>query len=167
MIAARSTSSPAHTSAPAEEPLQRALRYLGYRPRSEAELRQHLRQRGYDAPAIDGCVQRLRQLNYLNDSNFARSWAASKVSARGYGPKRIGDELRAKGIAPAVIREVVAESFGADEEKQNAKRLLARRYRDLDLKDPKQLRRAAAFLLRRGYSSKVIYEILKFSIEAD
>lgn len=161
MIAARSTSSPS------PDAFQRALRYLGYRPRSEAELRKHLRQHGYDAAAIDQSVARLRELNYLNDGNFARSWTAAKVTSRGYGPKRIENELRAKGIKPTVIREAVVEAFSEGEEKRNAKHLIARRYSDLDSKDPKQLQRAAAFLLRRGYSSKVIFEVLKFSVEAD
>lgn len=167
MIGARSTSLPAQSARPREDALQRALRYLGYRPRSEAELRNYLRQRGYDGAAIDQSVERLRQLNYLNDGNFARSWTASKVTSRGYGPKRIENELRVKGIKPALIRDTVAEAFGDGEERRNAKRLIARRYKDLDLKDPRQLQRAAAFLLRRGYSSKVIYEILKFTVEAD
>ncbi|MBM4264123.1 MAG: regulatory protein RecX [Deltaproteobacteria bacterium] len=165
MIAARSPSSPSQP--PAQDAFQRALRYLGHRPRSEAELRSHLRQRGYDDHAIDRSVARLRELNYLNDGNFARSWTAAKVTSRGYGPKRIENELRTKGIKPAVIRDAVVEAFSAGEEKRNAKRLIARHYRNLDLKDAKQLQRAAAFLLRRGYSSQVIYEVLKFSLEAD
>lgn len=167
MIAARSTSSPSRSSPPSADAFQRALRYLGYRPRSEAELRGHLRQRGYSARDIDECVARLRQLNYLNDNNFARNWTVSRVTARGYGPKRVEMELRAKGIEPAVIREAVIETFSAGEEERNARRLLSRRYKNIDLKDAKQLQRATAFLLRRGYSSKTIYTVLKFSVEAD
>jgi regulatory protein len=165
LIDAGSTSSAPQRTEAQDEALQRALRYLGYRPRSEAEVRSHLRQRGYAAAAIEHSVQRLRQLNYLNDSNFARSWAASKVTGSGYGPKRIEQELRAKGILPELIREVISDIFGADEETRNAKCLLERRYKKSDLDDPKQQRRAVAFLLRRGYSSKVIYNILKYSVE--
>ena len=165
MTAAASTNSASQGIQSQGEALQRALRYLGYRPRSEAEVRSHLRQRGYDAAAIEQSVHRLHQLNYLNDGNFARSWAASKVTGQGYGPARIEQELRAKGIEPALIREVVSDTFGAGEETRNAKRLLERRYKKSQLEDPKQLRRAVAFLLRRGYSSKVIFNILKYSVE--
>ena len=165
MIAAQSTSSDRKHTEPQEEALQRALRYLSYRPRSEAEVRSHLRQRGCPGAAIERSVERLRQLNYLNDGNFARSWAAAKVAGRGYGPRRIEQELRAKGIGPAIIRDIVTEAFSQGEEARHARRLLEKRYPKLELNDDKTLRRAVAFLQRRGYSSKVIYDILKFSVE--
>jgi regulatory protein len=165
LTAAGSTHSVSHRTVSPNEALQRALRYLGYRPRSEAEVRRHLRQRGYAVETIEQSVQRLRQLNYLNDGNFARSWAAAKVTGRGYGPKRIEQELTTKGLLPALIREVLSETFGADEEAHNAKRLLEKRYKKSYLDDPRQQRRAVAFLLRRGYSSKVIFDLLKYSVE--
>jgi regulatory protein len=163
LIDAGSPSSAPQRSEAQEAALQRALRYLSYRPRSEAEVRSHLRQRGCTATAIERSVERLRQLNYLNDGNFARSWAAAKV-AGGYGPKRIEQELKAKGVGPAIIRAVVTEAFSEGEE-AHARRLLEKRYRKLELNDDKTLRRAVAFLQRRGYSSKVIYDTLKYSVE--
>ncbi len=165
MIAAPSTSSDRKNTDPQEEALHRALRYLSYRPRSEAEVRNHLRERGYVDAAIDRSVERLRQLNYLNDNNFARSWAASKIAGRGYGPRRIEQELRAKGIGPALIREVVTEVFRDGDEARQARRLVEKRYHKLEPNDDKTLRRAVAFLQRRGYSSKVIYDIVKYSID--
>ena len=60
----------------------------------------------------------------------------------------------------------VAISYMLDWDRYDiAKRLLERRYKQSDLNDPKQQRRAVAFLLRRGYSSKVIFNILKYSAE--
>lgn len=164
MIAAPSPSSERKQTEAQEEALQRALRYLSYRPRSETQVRSYLRQCGCAAAAIERSVERLRQLNYLNDGNFARSWAAAKV-AGGYGPKRIEQELKVKGVGPAIIRAVVTEAFGEGEEAHHARRLLEKRYHKLELDDDKTLRRAVAFLQRRGYSSKVIYEILKYSVE--
>ena len=164
MIDAGSPNSAPQRSDAQEETLQRALRYLSYRPRSEAEVRSHLRQRGCARAAIERSVERLRQLNYLNDGNFARSWVAAKVAGSGYGPKRIEQELKAKGIGPAVIRDIVTEAFSEGEE-AHARRLLEKRYRKLELNDDKTLRRAVAFLQRRGYSNNVIHDILKYSVE--
>jgi len=65
-------------------------------------------------------LEKLCSLNYLNDETFARNWARSRAETRGYGPKRIEQELRTKGVAPALVREVVGETFGqVDESKKS------------------------------------------------
>ena len=112
-------------------------------------------------------MEKLRSLNYLNDETFARNWARSQAQSRGYGPNRIEQELRAKGIAPTLLREVVRELFNDMDEAGNARKVLAKKFKGQNLSDPKARTRAAAFLQRRGYSSKVIFDLLRYSIEED
>jgi regulatory protein len=112
-------------------------------------------------------LERLCSLNYLNDETFARNWARSRAETRGYGPKKIEQELRTKGIAPALIREVVGETFGQVDEWKKAKSLLEKKFESKQFDDPKMLRRAAGFLQRRGYSSKVIGDLLKHPLGDD
>jgi len=147
--------------------VQTALRYLGYRSRSEAELRRYLKQRGYLPAAIDGALSRLRSWNYLDDEVFARDWALGRAQNRGQGPRRIDQELRSKGVSQALIRDAVREAFDQVDETAQAKRLLAKRFAAAALKDAKTRAKAAAFLQRRGYSSKVIFNLLGYSTEED
>ena len=106
-------------------------------------------------------------MNYLNDETFARNWARSRAETRGYGPKRIEQELRTKGIDPARIRHVIRETFDQSDESARAKSLLEKRFKNRQLDDPKLLRRAVGFLQRRGYSSQVIFDLLKYPLEED
>jgi regulatory protein len=138
---------------------------LGIRSRSEAEVRLFLHHRGFSKPAIETAVQRLVSLNYLNDQVFARYWALARAQGHGYGPLRIDQELRFKGIAPLVIREILRETFGQVDEAAEARRLLTKRFKGERLKEPKVARRAAAFLQRRGYSGRVIRDLLGCSLE--
>jgi regulatory protein len=112
-------------------------------------------------------LEKLRSLNYLNDETFARNWARSRAETRGYGPRRIEQELRTKGIAESLIREVISASFGQVDEWKKAKSLLEKRFKSKRFDDPRMLRRAAGFLQRRGYSSKVISDLLKHPLEDD
>jgi len=112
-------------------------------------------------------VEKLRHLNYVNDETFAQNWARSRAHSRGYGPNRIEQELRAKGIAPTLLREVVNELFSDMHEAEYAERLLAKRFKGQNLSEPEARTRAAAFLQRRGYSNKVIFDLLRYSIEED
>ena len=147
--------------------MQRAFRFLGYRFRSEAEVLKYLDRRGYSAAIAETITAKLRSLNYLNDEKFARNWAHSRAETRGYGPKRIEQELKIKGIGQALIQEVIRETFGPGDESENAKKLLENRFRNKKLEDVKMRRRAAAFLDRHGYSHRVIFELLKRPLEED
>ena len=147
--------------------MQRALRFLGYRPRSEAELRNFLVHGGYSAAIAERTLAKLRGLKYLDDETFARNWARSRAEARGYGPKRIERELRIKGIGQPLIREVMGETFAPGDESARARSLLAKRFKNQQLDDQKWLRRAVGFLQRRGYSSQVIFDLLKVTVEDD
>jgi regulatory protein len=141
------------------------LRYLGYRSRSEAEVRRYLNRRAWGPDAIDTAIERLRSLHYLNDETFARSWALSRAQDRGYGPKRIEQELRTKGIGPSLIRDTLRVTFEEIDETEQARRLLTKHFKGKVLSGPRDLRRAATFLQRRGYSSKVVFNLLRYSIE--
>jgi hypothetical protein len=72
-----------------ERPLAmgRAFNLLGYRARSEGELRQRLGRYGYLDETIEGVVIRLKELGYLDDEEFARLKAREK--SRRYGPRRV------------------------------------------------------------------------------
>jgi regulatory protein len=150
-----------------EEALGKALRFLGYRPRSEAEVMSYLVRRGYSKAVTEGTLEKLRSFNYLNDESFARDWARSRSEGQGYGPKRIERELGTKGIAETLIRTVVRETFGLGSEAEKARSLLEKNFKNKNLDDPRILRRAAAFLQRHGYSHSVIFDLLRVPIEDD
>src|ERR671916_1630331 len=71
--------------------MTRALNFLGYRARSEREVRERLRRYGYGEETVEGVVVRLEELGYLDDEDFARLVAREK--ARRYGPRRVSAEL--------------------------------------------------------------------------
>jgi regulatory protein len=121
--------------------------------------------RGYSHEVAANTLEKLRSLNYVKDENFARNWARSKFETRGFGPKRIEQELRTKGIEQSLIRAVVRETFAEKDEAKTAKLLLAKSFKHKNFDNPKIIRRAIAFLQRRGYSNEVIFDLLKYPNE--
>jgi len=118
---------------------------------------------GYPSIVSDHVIEKLRSLNYVNDESFARDWALSRAQSHGYGPRRIEQELKTKGIVQSVIREVIRETLDQCDETTQAKRLLAKQFHSENFREPRTLRRAVAFLQRRGYSSQVISDLLQIS----
>ena len=51
-----------------------ATLFLGYRPRSEPELRARLRKRGFHSNSIDSVVNRLKEQGLVDDTAFAEFW---------------------------------------------------------------------------------------------
>jgi regulatory protein len=150
-----------------EEAFKRALKFLGYRARSEAEVRTKLIQAGFSPKIIEPILEKLRSLKLLDDEAFARSFAQARIEDRGYGPLRLERELRLKGIGKALVGRILDESFGRQGGKDRAQALLERRFRGKDLSNAKNLRRVISFLQRRGYRDSVIAEVLKQPIGND
>ena len=142
--------------------MTRALEFLGYRARSEKEVRDRLRRYGHAEEIVGGVIGRLAELGYLDDEDFARLLAREK--ARRYGPRRVLKELREKGVEGEFARLVVQEEFGARSEIDEARSKAARRY-NVGGSDA-QARRVYGFLVRRGYSAEVCAEVAREYREA-
>src|SRR5688500_10121232 len=84
-----------------------ALRLLEFRPRSVAELRRKLLQKGAPRAEIDEVVAKLCSQKLLDDADFAHQFARSKVLGAGASKRRIVQELTRKGVARGVADQAV------------------------------------------------------------
>ena len=137
--------------------MARALTFLGYRARSEREVRDRLRRYGYGEETVGAVIRRLEELGYLDDAEFARMVAREK--ARKYGPRRVSVELRRSGVDAEVAHEVVEEEFAGRSEIEAAFSAAARRYNRGG--SDAEARRVYGFLMRRGYSAEVCAEVAR------
>jgi regulatory protein len=111
-------------------------------------------------------VAELIARGYLDDAAFARHWVEAR-GARGYGPGRLRAELRARGVAPALIEAALAAML-PDADLERARAVARRRLPALRRAGPQ---RAAArlrdHLLRRGYSASIVARVLRESLEIE
>jgi regulatory protein len=101
-----------------------AYRFLTYRPRSRAEIEAKLVDKGFNDAIIAAVLADLARLGYVNDLQFARDWTRGRIRLRGFGRRRIGLELKNKGIGLEMIREVFAEILSEEPESETAKRVV-------------------------------------------
>ena len=138
-----------------EQAYQRALRYLGYRPRTEAELRRYLRRREVAEDDIAAVLERLRDLGLVNDHDFARAWVDDRTAFHPRGRRALRAELRQKGLSEQAIAqalEAVDETASADAAASKA----LRRYGGLPW--PEFRRKMSAYLARRGFPYDIVKE---------
>jgi regulatory protein len=148
----------------AEKATEAALNFVSYRPRSEREVRDRLRQRDYPPAAIDYAIEKMRGWRYLDDKGFAEFWVESRVEHFPRGRRALLSELRAKGVDRDVAGEVI-DSLDLDEESA-ALELARKRLRSLSNLDPQtQRRRLSDYLARRGYGWDVVGPVLRRLLE--
>lgn len=136
-----------------------ALHFLGYRPRSEREVRDRLRRRGFSDEAIEAAVARLLDWRYLDDAEFARFWVENRAEHQPRGRRRLRAELRAKGVDADLVDQAIDEAGG--DEFPAALALARKRVTSLRGLDPLvQRRRLAGFLQRRGYDWDIVRSVL-------
>ncbi|MBU8974950.1 MULTISPECIES: recombination regulator RecX [unclassified Lysobacter] len=130
-----------------QTPVQRALGLLTRREHSRKELNRKLTSRGLDAGEVKAAVDRLAGEGWQDDERFAQGVVRNRA-ASGYGPLRIRAELSTHGLD----REAVARAMDTFEGDwtENARDLVRRRF-GAAVDDIAQRRKAADFLIRRGF----------------
>ena len=124
----------------------RGARMLGERPLSRKELVRRLTEKGETPENAEAAADWLADIGALDEAGYARS-VVRHYSGRGYGVQRIRQELYRRGI-PREFWEDAMEERSDPEERISA--FLNQKMRGHE-NDPKQLKRAADALLRRGF----------------
>ena len=139
-----------------------AIRALGRRMHSVAELKRLMRQRaaGDDAAAhIERVVARLKEQNYLNDASFASAFTGYRKENEKFGKRRVISELKSRGVHGDVIADAIGAAYDDSDEEQLARAYLHRK-RIRKPKDPKQVARVFRRLMHAGFSSRTILRVL-------
>jgi len=135
-----------------------ALRYLGYRQRSESEVRQRLLRHGFDSDCTGKTLARLKEQGLVDDTAFARFWKDNRESFSPRSRRLTRLELQRKGLESEVIDRVVDELDDSD----SAYRAAVSMVRRLSASDYQSFRRRLGERLgRRGFGYEVINETVE------
>lgn len=148
---------------PEPSPTQRALGLLTRREHSRQELARKLAHRGVEAGDAQAAIDKLVAAGWQDDARFAASVVRNRASA-GYGPVFIRAELGTHGLGSEAVA-LAMDGFEGDWV-DNARDLLARRHPEAQAGDRAAQRKAADFLLRRGFSMQHIRAALSRESDA-
>lgn len=137
-----------------------ALNSLDYRDHSEKEIRAKLL-RKHDADYVDEAVEKLIELDLVNDERYAENYARELFERKKFGKMRIKSELWAKGISADIANAAVEELFD-EEETDNVQRIvdiIGKRYYNR-MNDEVGRKKVFSALQRMGYSFSDIREAM-------
>jgi regulatory protein len=144
------------------ETYDRALNLLAFRARSARELGRRLIEKGASAACTETVIAKLRQVGLIDDADFARQVARSKISS-GASRRRLHQELFKRGVARDVADEAVTEVLEDEnvDEVAVAERVARKRLPSLASVDPQSRRRRLySFLARRGHDGETIRVVM-------
>ena len=141
-----------------------AIKALGRHMRTEAELRRLMRMRvepGDQGNAmIDATIARLKQNSYLDDAAYAEIYARLRQQNEKLGQRRVSQSLTQKGVSKQIVTEAVEARYADTDEEALARQHLERK-RIRKPENEKETARVMRRLITAGFSTSVIYKILR------
>ncbi len=144
-----------HRLAEMTEAVLEAARILSSGDKSERDLRRRLKPK-FSADAIDSAVRLLKKRGYLDEIAQCQRIAEAAVRTKHHGPSRIKADLIAHGYSG----QAAAAAVGAIPEEDFADALaylIDRKFPGIEEMDAADVKKAAASLMRLGFSSGMIF----------
>jgi len=154
--------------------LDRTIKYISLRPRSEHELTIWLTTKVKLSPeslTFTKIIDKLHQLDLLNDENFTNWWNEQRQTFKPRGPQLLRQELLQKGIDKQLIESVLEK---LPSQTDNLRQLAGKKFRQLTGSHSHQITKSQNqtkqrnneitklrnFLLRKGFSYSQIKPVI-------
>lgn len=130
-----------------------ALRLLGYRMRSCAEMKRRLLEKKYPKNIIDEIIDKLLKIEYLNDAEFAEAFAHDKVKSKKIGPITLRMEFIPHKIDSDILEKTINIVYEKYPISDLIKQLLDKKKIQFGMKlEQKTKKRIQDLLKRKGFS---------------
>jgi regulatory protein len=138
-----------------------ALKTIERSFKTEKEVIEKLKEKGYSENAINKSIEFLKQYNFLNDFDYAKAYIKDKLNS--VGSQKIKYTLIQKGIAKEIIEELLADS-DKDNEKNTAFNLAKKKLDIIRKKESDNYKisgKLYRYLTSRGYSYDIVNEVVR------
>lgn len=142
-----------------QRPLNLAINYLSYQPRTIYEMQKYIEKKGFDEDIIQKIIDILLEQNYLNDKEFATLFVENRAKHNPKSKFAFQYELKKKGVNDSIIDSVL-EPYDDNDLALKAIKPKIRIWRALD--DEKFKKKILNFLRYRGFNYTICLSLLNF-----
>lgn len=137
----------------------RAMHLLEDMDRTEAELREKLRQGRYPEEAVEGAVAYVRSFGYLDDARYAENFVVSRKASK--SRREIRMLLNRKGIEDKWIERAFEICYENEDEQEAVLRILRKKKVDPRTTDDAQMQKIYGFLARKGFRFDTVRQVIQ------
>ncbi len=133
-------------------PMDAALKFLTAKPRTVREMEDHLDSLNYGEYEVYQVVERLRELNYLNDEKYAADFVSTRLASKPLSRRKLQEQLYTHKLPKECI-EAALSGITAETEAANALQVaekFARQFEKLPAEEQKN--RTMRRLVGRGFA---------------
>jgi len=95
-----------------ERTMNRAVKLLAAKPRSVRELRERLLEKLWtNDEIVDSIIEKLKEYKYLDDEQYARDLAVSKLRQKPQGKRRLQQTMSQKKLDKETVDTAIADAF--------------------------------------------------------
>ncbi|MFW2490028.1 recombination regulator RecX [Clostridium chromiireducens] len=138
-----------------------ALRSIEKAYKTEKEIRDKLRLKGYEENAIDYSIEFLTKYNFLNDKNYAKAFIKDKLKSM--GSQKIKYSLIQKGVSRDIIDEELYD-LDKENEKNIALNIAKKKLNLIKGKESDNYKisgKLFRYLISKGYGADITNEVVK------
>ncbi|MGX7195390.1 recombination regulator RecX [Enterococcus olivae] len=136
--------------------LQLAMNYISYQLRTEQEMYRYLKDKEISIEDARRIIQRLKELQLVDDLNYGRSYIRTQLRLSDKGPQTLMQQLRKKGLKDPVIQEVI-QLYTPEDQLEIATRTAKKSLKTIRGKSHKEtLQKLRLKLMQKGFSSDII-----------
>jgi regulatory protein len=142
-----------------------AIAYLGARPRTRKQIEQYLNRKFFESDNIQYALDRLEREHIVDDEQYARQFAVSRLKNSLKGRRFIKQELQQRGVSKIAAEEAIG-LLDQKVELASAKKAAEKKWRSLKGETFERKRKLMGYLMRRGFPGDIVKEVIK-SIDLD
>lgn len=141
---------------------QTALNYASYKKRTNFQVKNKLREKGFNSSEIKIAIEFLKEFNLIDDEIYAKNFINDYLQRKPCGKNKLSQELYKRGIPKDLIEKSIEKYFPDDmtyslANKAAEKKLGAISYKSIE----KQKMSLISFLQRQGFHWDIIKKILE------
>jgi regulatory protein len=141
--------------------LKKAGSLLARRPYSRGELRMKLAGLAGESE-VESALNRLEQLNLLNDADYAYNFAFYRIQRERWGPAKVRESLLRRHLSPAIIESALNRIQNEQGNDQALIECIQKRCgNQAPPTDPKDIQKLILYLRRRGFDGDAIFRALR------
>lgn len=144
-----------------------ALRIIEKNYKTEKEVRDKLKQKGYEENAIEYSIKFLKEYNFINDNYYAKAFISDKLSTM--GSQKIKYNLIQKGISKEIIDEELV-NINKENEKSIALDMAKKKVGIIRKKETDNYKisgKLYRYLISKGYEMSIVSDIVKEVMSLD
>ena len=143
------------------EALSKAATYCAKGEHCACDIREKLRQWGFQGDEAEGIVEKLFEQGFIDETRYAKAYINDKYRFAKWGRIKIEQGLRMKQIPSAIFRPLMDSVIDKEEYLQILQELLTQKKKSLKDEDEFHLKaKLTRFALQRGFTyEEVLYNI--------